>query len=52
MEKLFINNDTWDNYAEIIACEDMQDTDTYVDESLLEDESLNLSEIKIKHTIG
>mgnify|MGYP003147896042 CR=1 FL=1 len=52
MERLFINDHTWDIYAEIIACEDMENTDTYVDEDLLEEESINLSEIKLKHTVA
>ena len=41
MESLFIKEEIWNTYAEIIACEDMVDTDTYVDEDLLEDKSVN-----------
>ena len=52
MERLFIKEGIWETYAEIIACEDMVDTDTYVDEDLLEDKSVNLDEIKTKHTIA
>jgi len=51
MESLFIKEETWEAYAEIIACEDMEVMDNHVDESLLEDESINLDEITLKHTI-
>ena len=52
MESLFIKEETWEAYAEIIACEDMESTDIYVDEDLLEDKSVNLDEIKTNHTIA
>tara|TARA_R110000787_G_scaffold30303_1_gene81418 strand:- start:489 stop:647 length:159 start_codon:yes stop_codon:yes gene_type:complete len=52
MESLFIKEQTWEAYAEIIACEDMEGTEMHVDESLLEDMSVNLNEIKLKHTIA
>jgi hypothetical protein len=52
MESLFIKEGMWEAYAEIIACEDMEEIDNHVDESLLEDESINFNEIKLNHTIA
>ena len=47
MESLFISEETWETYAEIIACEDIQDATVDLDEDLLMSDSINLNEIKI-----
>ena len=41
---IYINASTWFFYAETIALEDMSESFNTVDEEILEDKSLNISE--------